>query len=249
MAPVRRHSDAATMSTHHRYRHFTYRQARYRVRCREFEAVTAEIVRLRDELDAYIRANPTFQGAVVPLPCPDGAPEIVRAMVAAGACTGVGPMASVAGAIAQRAALAGLAAGADECIIDNGGDVFAVLTHPVVIGLYAGGDTVANRLSFRVSPRETPLALCSSSGRMGHSFSMGACDLATVVARDAALADAAATAAANRVRSVEDVAEALEWCASLGGVDGALISQAEQIGVVGRLPALCRRGGTEQQRP
>ena len=40
---------------------------------------------------------------------------------------------------------------------------------------------------------------------MGHSMSLGHCDLATVISRDAALADAAATQAANKVKCTDEI--------------------------------------------
>jgi ApbE superfamily uncharacterized protein (UPF0280 family) len=85
-----------------------------------------------------------------------------------------------------------------------------------------------------------PLAVCSSSGRLGHSFSFGDCDLATVVARDAALADAAATLAGNLVRRESDIPAALERVAGLPGVAGLIIVKGEKVGMAGRLPRLVR---------
>jgi ApbE superfamily uncharacterized protein (UPF0280 family) len=75
---------------------------------------------------------------------------------------------------------------------------------------------------------------------MGHSTSLGACDLATVVAKDAALADAAATQAANLVNSEEDVNSALESIAAIEGVDGVVIVKAERVGLAGKLPPLVK---------
>ena len=60
-----------------------------------------------------------------------------------------------------------------------------------------------------VAPDEMPLSVCSCSGRLGHSLSFGDCDLATVVAADAALADACTTLAANLVKSEADLDGAL----------------------------------------
>jgi ApbE superfamily uncharacterized protein (UPF0280 family) len=75
---------------------------------------------------------------------------------------------------------------------------------------------------------------------MGHSTSLGECDLATVVARDAALADAAATQAANLVRTVEDVDQALEHIAAIEGVEGVMIVKNDRVGLTGQLPPLVK---------
>jgi uncharacterized protein len=95
-------------------------------------------------------------------------------------------------------------------------------------------------LAFALSADETPISICSSSGKMGHSMSLGQCDLATVVAQDAALADAAATAAANQVKTVDDVNPAVERMADIEGIDGVLIVKDDRIGLAGHLPSLVK---------
>ena len=75
---------------------------------------------------------------------------------------------------------------------------------------------------------------------MGHSTSLGTCDLATVVAKDAALADAAATQAANLVNSEKDVDVALERIAAIEGIDGVVIVKNDRVGLAGKLPPLIK---------
>ena len=222
------------------YRTFTYRGAAFRICCERFDAVTAEIVRQRDILERYIGRHAEFASCLEPLELCADAPEVARRMARAAALVGVGPMAAVAGAMAQCAAEAGLAAGADEVIVDNGGDIYLRAVEPVVVGLYAGGAAVADQLAFSLQPDDTPIAICSSSGKMGHSLSLGRCDLATVVAQDAALADAAATQAANLVQRPSDVTAALNRIAAIGGIAGVLIAKADQVGLAGRLPSLVK---------
>ena len=224
------------------YREFVHREAVFRICCDEWAAVEAEIVRQRGILEAYIREHPEFGTSLIPVAATVSAPVVAQRMAMAAAAVGVGPMAAVAGAMAQLAAEAGLAAGAAEAIIDNGGDVYAAAASPVVIALYAGDAAIGGRLAFEISPPDLPLAVCSSSGKMGHSMSLGQCDLATVVAGDAALADAAATAAANRVSTPDDIDAALATISDIEGVQGVLIAHADRVGMAGRLPRL-RRGG------
>jgi ApbE superfamily uncharacterized protein (UPF0280 family) len=161
-------------------------------------------------------------------------------MAAAAATVGVGPMAAVAGAMAQLAAEAALAEAAEEAIVDNGGDIYLASLQPVLVALYAGDHPLSGRLAFFIEPRRMPLSLCSSSGLMGHSRSLGECDLATAVAADGALADAAATLAANLVRRPEDVQGALERVSAIPGVQGLLIVKGGRVGVAGDLPELVR---------
>lgn len=228
------------MSQERTYRTFTHREAVFRICCPHVDAVTAEIVRQRQILEDYIARHPEFQTSLEPLDLLADAPVVAQRMARAARLVGVGPMAAVAGAMAQCAAEAGLAAGAKEVIVENGGDIYLKTTGPVTIGLHAGTSEIGDRLAFSLQAAETPIAVCSSSGTMGHSMSLGQCDLATVVAKDAALADAAATEAANRVRTVDDVNRAVEYIAGIEGIDGALIVKDDCIGLAGRLPSLVR---------
>jgi ApbE superfamily uncharacterized protein (UPF0280 family) len=108
----------------------------------------------------------------------------------------------------------------------------------VIVSLGTGTSKLADRLALRVEPDETPIAICSSSGRMGHSRSLGRCDLATIVAKDAALADAAATQAANLIQTPADIDAALERIMKIRGIDGVLVVKDDRIGLAGRLPRL-----------
>jgi ApbE superfamily uncharacterized protein (UPF0280 family) len=150
-------------------------------------------------------------------------------------------MAAVAGIMAQLAAEAGLAAGAAEAIVENGGDIYLKAQEPVVVGLFAGVAALGDALVFSIDPEITPVAVCSSSGMMGRSMSMGACDLATVVAQHAGLADAAATQAANMVVDAGDIDACLERIAAIEGVAGVLITKGDRVGLAGDLPRLVRR--------
>jgi len=149
-------------------------------------------------------------------------------------------MAAVAGAMAQLAAYAALLAGAQEAIIDNGGDIYLLATRPVLISIHTGTSHIGDKLAFSLQPSDTPLSLCSSSGKMGHSTSLGLCDLATVIAKDAALADAAATLAANLVKTIDDVDLSLERVMAIPGIEGVLIVKEDHVGLAGKLPPLVK---------
>lgn len=222
------------------YKTFTHREAFLRICCDRFEAVTNEIIRQRQLLEDYITRHPEFKTSFVPIDLLSDAPIIAQQMARAARLTGTGPMAAVAGTMAQFAAHAGLTAGAKEVIIDNGGDIYLQVTEPIVIALYPGASDLSGKLAFSIRPEDTPLAICSSSGKMGHSMSLGQCDLATVVAKDAALADAAATQAANYVTAPEDIEPALNKIAAIEGIDGVLIIKDGQIGLAGNLPPLVK---------
>lgn len=229
------------------YQSFFWKGAAYRICCADPGIAEAEIVHQRAVLEAYLLEHAAFADSLVPLEPLTGAPEIARRMARAATRVGVGPMAAVAGTMAQFAAEAALQAGSPEAIVENGGDLFLVGSSTVTVGLYAGAGRLAATLAFRVEPEQMPLALCSSSGNMGHSFSFGHCDLATVVAQDAALADAAATFAANRVAKPDDLESALEQTMAISGIQGVLLVKDEKMGMAGNLPPLIRADKAEIQ--
>jgi len=228
------------MTSKRAYRTFTYREAVFRICCEKYDAVTAEIVRQRGILEEYIKRQPEFRRSLEPLELLAGAPDVAQNMARAAKLLGVGPMAAVAGAMAQFAGRAALDVGAREVIVDNGGDVYIYAVEPVIIGLKTGTADVGDQLAFSLKPDDTPISICSSSGKMGHSMSLGDCDLATVVARDAALADAAATKAANFVRTIEDIDPVLENISAIEGIDGVMIVKDERVGLAGKLPPLLK---------
>ena len=222
------------------YKTFTHKEAVFQICCTAFDAVTAEIIRQRKILDDYIAAHPEFQTAFEPIGLLADAPPSAQQMACAAELVKVGPMAAVAGTMAQLAAQAGIKAGADEVIVENGGDIYLRADQPVIIEIFAGSDKLPGRFGFSLIAEDTPISICSSSGKMGHSTSLGQCDLATVVSKDAALADAAATQAANLVRIHEDIEPALNRIAAIDGVDGVLIVKDKHIGMAGHLPPLVK---------
>lgn len=222
------------------YREFTHKEAVFRICCDKYEIVTDEIVRQRRILEEYICRHADFLESFVPVKLLSDAPDVAKRMASAAELVGVGPMAAVAGVMAQLAVEAGIRAGSSETIVENGGDIYLKATRPVTICIYTGEGKLSQKLGLSLEANETPISICSSSGKMGHSKSMGQCDLATVVSKDAALADAAATQAANLVNKVEDIEEALNRINAIKGIEGVLIVKDEKIGLAGKLPALVK---------
>ncbi|MGI6656825.1 MAG: UPF0280 family protein [Desulfobulbus sp.] len=224
------------------YRSFSWKETNLRIAATEaaFELITRTVMAERRLLERYLARDPEFRGAMVPVAVAEDAPVVVRRMAAAARTVGVGPMAAVAGALAQMGAEAAMAAGYDEAIVENGGDMFIHSARPVTVGLFAGTTPLADRLAFRLVPASLPLALCSSSSAMGHSLSLGRCDLATVVSADAALADAAVTLVCNLIRSERDLDPVLNDVGTLPGIAGILAVKGKKIGLFGNLPELVR---------
>jgi uncharacterized protein len=226
------------------FQSFTWQEANLKIYSTRTDLAIAEIKKQRKLLEDYINRYPEFRTSLVPLdPRPD-APEIAARMHAASKKAGVGPMAAVAGAVAQSAAEAVFMAAAPgekaEAIIENGGDIYLAAAEEVVIALYAGAGKLADKLALLVKPDYMPVSICSSSSTMGHSLSFGDCDLAAVAAAEGALADAAATFACNSVKAAADINPALDRTMAIAGVKGVLIVKGDNIGMAGDLPPLIK---------
>jgi ApbE superfamily uncharacterized protein (UPF0280 family) len=129
---------------------------------------------------------------------------VARRMVAACAPFAplfVTPMAAVAGAVADSllAAMCG-AAPLDRAYANDGGDIALHVGRggSLAIGLAADPARLALDGALRVTA-ESGIGGVATSGRHGRSFSLGIADAVTVLARDAATADVAATLIANAV--------------------------------------------------
>jgi hypothetical protein len=190
------------------------------------------ILACRSHLEAYIQTYPDFRETLLPWLAGGPMPKIVRDMADAGRAAGVGPMAAVAGAIAEHVG-DDLLTVSDEVIVENGGDVFIRLNRPFVSALYAGGSPLSLRVGLRIDPGGQAVALCTSSGTVGHSFSRGKADAVCVVSRSCPLADAAATAIGNRVESAGTIASAIAFGQSIPGVLGIVIIINDKIGAWG----------------
>ena len=197
------------------------------------EAVAA-IVECRRPLEAYIRAHPLFLHSLKPVQVEDDAPGIVRVMAEAGQMAGVGPMAAVAGAIAEMVGRK-LLRYSGEIIVENGGDIFIQTQKKRLVGIYAGESPFSGKMAIELRPELMPMGVCTSSGTVGPSFSMGMADAAVVLSSSAALSDAVATAAGNLVKSEDDIQVALEYIQKINGVLGIVIIKGERMGAWGNI--------------
>ncbi|MHB1342189.1 MAG: UPF0280 family protein [Coriobacteriia bacterium] len=196
---------------------------------REASALVAE---LREELEAYLAANPYFAESLVPVDASPGAPGIVRAMADAARAADVGPMAAIAGAVAEAVAR-GLEAVSPEVIVENGGDLFlmSVLERRVLLG--AGDSPLSERVGLVFDAGALPVAVCTSSAKVGPSLSLGSAHAATVIAEHGALADAAASSVGNLVHGPDDIERALARAMEIPGVRGAVVIAGDTLGAIG----------------
>lgn len=185
------------------------------------ELAVAAVREARQQIEGHIALRPEFATALKPLRPPAEVSEVVGAMYQAAQWAGVGPMAAVAGAIAEFVGQR-LLDYSSQVIVENGGDILLVTDVPRLVAIRAGDSPLSGRVGL-VIPAGQRLGICTSSGTVGPSVSMGRAQAAVVVADSAAFADAAATALGNRVRSPEDCEAAIEWVQQLAGVRGAVV--------------------------
>jgi ApbE superfamily uncharacterized protein (UPF0280 family) len=214
----------------------TVKETDLHVQARSDLAVLARELTLehRGYVEAYILRYPDFASTLEPWPLAGPAPAIVGDMIAASAAAGVGPMAAVAGAVAERVGQ-GLLPHSDEVIIENGGDIFLKIAATATVAIYAGPSPLSLKVGVRVSGGGGPIGVCTSSGTVGHSLSFGKADAVCVVSRSCALADAAATAIGNRIRSKPDIVSGIEFGQGIRGVQGLVIIVEDRLGAWGEV--------------
>ncbi|MBM4348020.1 MAG: UPF0280 family protein [Deltaproteobacteria bacterium] len=144
----------------------------------------------------------------------------------------VGPMAAVAGAMAQSVS-EDLLRFSDEIIIENGGDIYLATSKERIVGIYAGSSPLSMKVGIVIKPEDSPIGICTSSGTVGPSLSFGKADAVCILSKSAALADAAATAVGNAIREKKDIEQGLERGQMIEGVLGVLIIIGEKMGVWG----------------
>ena len=192
------------------------------------------VLKYRHQLETYIAANPQFQESLVPFTDDPYAPEIVREMIRTSQLARVGPMAAVAGAMAEMVSR-DLLKLSKEVIVENGGDIYLATSKERTIGIYAGNSALSLKIGIVISPEESPLGVCTSSGTVGPSLSFGKANAVCLLSKSAALADAAATAVGNVVKEKKDIELGLERGKEIMGVLGALIIVEEKMGVWGNI--------------
>ena len=193
--------------------------------------------RYRNQLENYIASHPDFLTALVPLEQNTLAPPIVKGMLEAAAAANVGPMAAVAGAIAEFVGRDLLNTGLQEIMVENGCDIFIKRNKECVAAIFAGRSPLNQKVGLRIPPRLMPVGLCTSSGTVGHSLSLGIADSVTVLAPSALLADAAATRLGNEVSAgdQENINKVLEVAKTIPGLLGVIIICGKNMGAWGEI--------------
>jgi ApbE superfamily uncharacterized protein (UPF0280 family) len=198
------------------------------------------IKRNRQELEIYTQANPKFLYTLKPSPVPEK-PNVARLMALAAQEAEVGPMAAVAGAIADLAVEDMKHEGCEVALVEDGGEISAISNRPVDVAVAVGEEPLSKNFGFRLT--KFPIGVATSSGRFSHALSFGDAEAATVFCKTASLADAAATAVGNVVKG-ENAQAAIQSAIGMGlsikGVEGVLIIYKGQVGMAGKIPQIIK---------
>ncbi|MFC1903986.1 UPF0280 family protein [Chloroflexota bacterium] len=192
------------------------------------------VLKYRRQLEDYIERHPVFLTSLEPVLIDEDAPQIVRQMAEAAQMAGVGPMAAVAGAIAEFVGNE-LLAFSPEIIVENGGDIYLKSLRKRIVGIYAGKSPISGKVGLEINGEDTPIGICTSSGTVGHSLSFGQADAVIVVAKSASLADASATAIGNLINQPADITNGIGLAKSIKGLEGVVIIKDEHIGIWGKV--------------
>ncbi|OGC12006.1 hypothetical protein A3K48_05975 [candidate division WOR-1 bacterium RIFOXYA12_FULL_52_29] len=199
-----------------------------------YDKAMGSVIKHRGALEQYIETNPKFLRSLSPVWVSFGSPQIIRLMAAAAKKMKVGPMAAVAGTIAEQVGR-DLLPFTNELIIENGGDIFLRLVKPRKLTVHAGSSPFSEKILVELDPQKEPFAISMTSGHSGRSVGFGKGDLVLAISRDAPLADAASTAINNVIKDPSDIESGLAIARKTKGLDGVLIIKDDQMGMLGKI--------------
>ena len=191
----------------------------------------AMLVELRRSMDAYLLMDPAYKAALTPYDAGLEAPEILKEMSRVSHKTGIGPMSAVAGAVAKRVAEF---LNTKEVIVENGGDIYTKAASDMDISVFAGQSPLSEKIGLHIPAGSFPLGICTSSGTVGPSLSLGRADAVMIVCKDVMLADSYATAMANRIQSVNDLQPVIDRITNTPDILGAIAVKDDRMAICGQ---------------
>ena len=191
----------------------------------------AMLVDLRRSMDAYLLMDPQYKAALTPYDAGLEAPDILKEMSHTSHKTGIGPMSAVAGAVAKKVAEF---LNTKEVIVENGGDIYAQAASDMDISVFAGQSPLSEKIGLHIPAADFPLGICTSSGTVGPSLSLGRADAVMIVCKDVLLADSYATAMANRIKTVTDLQPVIDRISNIPDILGAIAVKDDRMAITGR---------------
>jgi hypothetical protein len=193
-------------------------------------------------IEQVIYDHPRFQTSFDPYRTTEAKTyEVISKMQDAAEICNVGPMAAVAGALADLMIDVMRNNGARITVVENGGEIAIDSVEDIHIALYSMTTALKAKMGFLFKGRSKCMGVGTSSGKFGHSISLGNADTVTIFAENASIGDAAATRVANGVKGPDiegSVGKGLEIADSLEKVSGAFITRDKFVGKSGQIPEL-----------
>jgi ApbE superfamily uncharacterized protein (UPF0280 family) len=178
--------------------------------CKDLKLLAFDaLYKIRKDLESYILKSKDFFTSLVPVKQDKSAPPIVKKMIKTSSIVGVGPMACVAGAVSAELGKI-LLKHCDECIVENGGDIFLKLNKDTKLGLYVGKGNPLNDIYIILKKSDRPYGICTSSAKVGPSLSFGTSDASLIISHDAYFSDCLASACGNIIKNENDLQKAID---------------------------------------
>ncbi|MFX1276537.1 MAG: UPF0280 family protein [Promethearchaeota archaeon] len=206
-------------------------------------------------LERYIQKDKRFLTSFSPIKV-NSNEKILKLMEKVSYACDVGPMAAVAGALAdlmldvmKMKDDSGLIL-AKNALVENGGEIAIDSEKSMRIALYAGKNELNLNIGFLIEKKDCPIGIGTSSATVGHAISLGEADAVTIFANNAALADAAATRIANLVKGTDiekSIKKALDAVEDIENVIGCFISRENKVGQVGKIPKMIKIEGNKSE--
>ncbi|MFX1303219.1 MAG: UPF0280 family protein [Promethearchaeota archaeon] len=212
----------------------------------------------RKNLERYITKDTHFLTSFSPVKVKSDL-KIINIMAEVAEICDVGPMASVAGALADLMLDVMIVQTNNQisewipckiALVENGGEIAIDSEVPMKVALYAGENELNLNLGFLIKKKDCPIGIGTSSATVGHAISLGQADAVTIFAKNAALADAAATKVGNYVKGTDiekSIKAGLDVIDEIDGIIGAFISRENKVGQTGKLPQLIKIEGEKYQ--
>ena len=205
------------------------------------DTVRGAVHSARSILESKISEDPFFGTTFEPYPPSKDDDHLIQRMCQASALADVGPMAGVAAAVSVYVTEEAVSKGCRHIIVENGGDIAMHTTEPSTIGVFSGDEKFRD-IAFLIPPTDGIYGICSSSGRIGPSISLGNSGICTVFSKDPILADCCATAFGNMIvkGDRDEMTAASEHISSIEGVDGCVCVCNGLISICGTVPEMVR---------
>lgn len=204
------------------------------------------------QLEDFVLQHPMWQKSYDPvnLVSPEQNKTVMFDMELEAKKCQVGPMAAVAGALADRMVNQMLQTPLTRiAVVENGGEIAIRAQEEILIGLIVLSSSLQSQIGFKYEGDNQNLGVATSSATFGHAESFGEADAVIIFAPNAALADAAATYVCNEVKgnnAQKAIDRGLRAFKNIPELQGVMIVKDQLIAQLGTIPPLIKIKDEEQ---